>query len=259
MAGKLLKISCALWMPPHLWRIVRTPHLHKAFRLHLTVPRLIFRNKIIIMVEKLNFILSLVVLITLIVMALFYRKMLPSYINEKAKNMATREDIAAITNEVEKVKMVLNIQGNLVQEERRVIMDINTKYFNWLNLLLDYHFFDVPQRDLEARLREHIALVEKSKFEAQNSRFNFQLFINHDTLNSSLDSLWKTTQSEIVSHINKCFKDLLHDLPEDDEQKMIKRRNHVRELETRRDAVLRNARIFQNDCRQYIYHDVQLA
>ncbi|MDP2037812.1 MAG: hypothetical protein Q8L04_10550 [Ignavibacteria bacterium] len=47
---------------------------------------------------------NVVLIVVIIGLGLFIKKYLPSYFNEKGKNLATKEDIADITNRIESVK-----------------------------------------------------------------------------------------------------------------------------------------------------------
>ena len=88
----------------------------------------------------------------LVILYFTAKNLLPSYFNEKGKNLATKEDISDLTQLVETVKynftketehlksnlqFLTNIHGSLIVEERNAIVDLNEKYFSWLNLLLD--------------------------------------------------------------------------------------------------------------------------
>lgn len=52
-----------------------------------------------------NIILNVVILLSIGVVVLLGRKFLPTYVSEKAKNLATKEDISSITKEVENVRI----------------------------------------------------------------------------------------------------------------------------------------------------------
>lgn len=54
--------------------------------------------------EWLTLVLEVIILVGLGASALLAKKYLPSYVQEKAKNLATKEDIGAITNMIESVK-----------------------------------------------------------------------------------------------------------------------------------------------------------
>ena len=55
-------------------------------------------------------------LITCAICWLFLKHYIPSYLNEKGKNLATREDVAAITHEVERVRLQYNTHDPLNAE-----------------------------------------------------------------------------------------------------------------------------------------------
>ena len=49
-------------------------------------------------------VVNLLMLATLVIIGLFLKNYLPSYLTEKGKNLATKEDIDEITNKIERVK-----------------------------------------------------------------------------------------------------------------------------------------------------------
>ena len=53
----------------------------------------------------LSIVLNIAILLSIGIVALLMRKYLPTYLTEKAKNLATKEDIAGITKEVESVRI----------------------------------------------------------------------------------------------------------------------------------------------------------
>lgn len=76
-------------------------------------------------------IISLVSLIGLVVAGLLLRRFLPSYMTEKGKNLASKEDLAHITTlvegvksqyaaDIERLKAVLLSEGQVVERRRRV-------------------------------------------------------------------------------------------------------------------------------------------
>jgi len=58
----------------------------------------------------------------LLLVYLFFRQYLPKYIKEKAKNLATKEDIGEITEIVEKVKHDNNSQLELIKAELSIFL-----------------------------------------------------------------------------------------------------------------------------------------
>lgn len=100
-----------------------------------------------------TYIVPIGTLILQVILFFTAKNLLPSYFNEKGKNLAQKEDIESLTKLVETVKfnftqeteflksklqLLSNIQGNLIIEERNAIVDFNEKYFNWYNFLIDF-------------------------------------------------------------------------------------------------------------------------
>jgi hypothetical protein len=57
------------------------------------------------------------------VAVLLWKSFLPSYVSEKAKNLATKEDIAAITQEVEKVKAIHTSQLKELEHQNALLLE----------------------------------------------------------------------------------------------------------------------------------------
>src|SRR5262245_13021112 len=71
---------------------------------------------------------SLLVLIALGVLGLVIRSFFPIYMGKKAENLATKEDIAAITNEVERVKSFYNNElKQLEHQHERLLEELRAK------------------------------------------------------------------------------------------------------------------------------------
>jgi len=57
------------------------------------------------------------------VLVLLWRSFFPSYVSEKGKNLATKEDIAAITTEVERVKAFYAGQMKVLEHQNAVLIE----------------------------------------------------------------------------------------------------------------------------------------
>lgn len=147
------------------------------------------------------FLLSIVIAQALIV--LIVRTFLPSYLKEKAKNLATKEDISKITELVEAVKhtftketeilkadlnLLTGFHGGLLAEEKNAVIDLNEKYFAWLNILLDPSMGNIDTNKNE----------ELEKFQIQlgltynmflNSETRFRLFVRNAPLTKLLQDM----------------------------------------------------------------------
>lgn len=71
---------------------------------------------------------------------LFIKSYLPSYIDEKAKNLATREDIGAITKEVEEVKSIYKTHYDLSKTEREFYQDMVRIIYKFLSKIKEHEF-----------------------------------------------------------------------------------------------------------------------
>jgi hypothetical protein len=69
-------------------------------------------------------------LITIGVIALFVKKYLPAYVAEKGKNLATKEDIAGITSEIEKVKSEYARSIEILRSELRLESSLKEAFRN---------------------------------------------------------------------------------------------------------------------------------
>src|SRR3989338_5764791 len=80
--------------------------------------------------------LQLLILVGLAVLIIVLKKALPSYLSEKGKNLATKEDIEKITRKVESVKTDLS-RASAIEEQKRKL-----KYEACLEALsvIDAHF-----------------------------------------------------------------------------------------------------------------------
>ena len=72
-------------------------------------------------------------LLALVVGFLFLQKYLPSYLSEKAKNLATKEDIAEITHQIEQVKSEYTERQEEIKQQNRLLLE-HAQYKNQLRL-----------------------------------------------------------------------------------------------------------------------------
>lgn len=98
--------------------------------------------------------LSIINFIILIVGGLILRGYLPSYFNEKGKNLATKEDIELITDKVEKVRSqyisdIERLKSSLEDEARRVEKrrDVYEKITDSLRIFITGHSSNQNQKD----------------------------------------------------------------------------------------------------------------
>jgi len=69
-----------------------------------------------------------------------FTKYYPTYFSEKGKNLATKEDIADITDKIERVKGDINLlthqRISIATEKQSSLLDFHAKYFTWLNFVV---------------------------------------------------------------------------------------------------------------------------
>lgn len=150
------------------------------------------------------------------------KNLLPSYFNEKGKNIATKEDISEITKLVEQVKhsftketehlkanlnFLTNIQSSLFSEERSAIIDLNEKYFRWLNILLDSSMNDVDVFNNE-ELDSYSKIINNSYRDFLNSETRFNLFVKNAELTKFTNQLKIETLKSINNHPFECISNL---------------------------------------------------
>jgi hypothetical protein len=148
-------------------------------------------------------IFQLIVFIIFLVIYLILKNFLPSFFNEKGKNLATTQDISKITTLVEEVKsaftketeylkaelsLLTNAHSGLISEERFAIIDYNEKYFKWLNILLDSSLRDVDKYD-NVELDRHSKLIGEYYIDLVNSQTRFNLFVEDSELTSYANQL----------------------------------------------------------------------
>jgi len=95
---------------------------------------------------------------------LLLKNVLPAYFTEKGKNLATREDIGEITQEVERVKEEFTskaeqlridlqyfnqVRYSLKTEERNAIVNCYEKYSLWISLLTSFSFSDFSTANID--------------------------------------------------------------------------------------------------------------
>lgn len=100
-------------------------------------------------------ILQVLIFIVLVIIYFLFKNMLPSYFKEKGKNIATKEDIGEITKIVEDIKtdlqkdiisfkskldLVYNVELNLINDEKKVLVEFHKSFSKWYNsfIYLDY-------------------------------------------------------------------------------------------------------------------------
>ncbi|MEQ1778255.1 MAG: hypothetical protein ABL863_06910 [Nitrosomonas sp.] len=95
------------------------------------------------MMTNLELILSGATLVLTILLGLLFSIYLPSYTKEKAKNLATKEDTAEITNKVENVRAEFAKESQLLEKRREVYERISDS----LRIFIDGHHNSSQQQN----------------------------------------------------------------------------------------------------------------
>ncbi|MCT3814525.1 hypothetical protein CMT92_07355 [Elizabethkingia anophelis] len=128
-----------------------------------------------------------------------------SYFNEKGKNLATKEDIGKITEEVKKVESMFSISTNSENDyntlKRKAILD----YFNALNTWSSFIISDSYQYE-KSKLNENNLLLEKIRSSYIDALIRYEslfLFVPRTPFEQlSIKAFQK------VMHINECLENL---------------------------------------------------
>ncbi len=123
---------------------------------------------------------------------LFIQSYIPSYINEKAKNLATKEDIGRITKEIEEVKNIYKIYYDLSKTEREFYEGMIKTIYKFLAKIKKYEF--------ENRLKPVTNEIVLGNMELKQDFFEFidsanefvgksYVFLKEENLNNLKDAL----------------------------------------------------------------------
>lgn len=104
--------------------------------------------------EILDYILVILAIIAPFLVGLLVRHYLSSYVEEKAKNLATKEDIADITREIEEVKHLYQKRYDLSKAERNFYNEMNKTIWDLLATIKKYEFEKKTQLDKDAVLAD---------------------------------------------------------------------------------------------------------
>ena len=122
-----------------------------------------------------------------------------SYLQEKGKNLATKEDIGEITKTVEAIKTELALTGQLKfsikTEERNALLECYTKYNLWLSLIMNFSLSNDDSNSNSCLIDEKQAL-NKAHFDFVITQAKVDLYIPDDSeLIQILNNLNITTYS----------------------------------------------------------------
>ena len=189
-----------------------------------------------------------------------------AYNEEKGKNLATKEDIGNITNEIKSVEskftILTNLHSGILSEERNTIIEFNEKYSLWVgSYMINWRLNSNNNIDVD----EFSRILEKNQELCYISLSKFELFIEDEELNCLAQELIiKAAQLEGLRSIIEEIRPLniLLNSAEAQERKiqeeLIKRQveflksynNQYTSLYREIPAILN---VFQQKCRDRIY------
>ena len=163
---------------------------------------------------NMNLIIELTILSVGLILFFTIKNFLPSYFNEKGKNLATKEDVEEITKKVEKIKseFVKDIEFikadlNYINQnkfsikvaERDALIETNNKYSEWLNYLLNISFSDInPENYL--KLNDYYKETKNKKLNFDISQDNLHLFLHDEELMKvKMECVTETTKLEYIT------------------------------------------------------------
>jgi hypothetical protein len=126
------------------------------------------------------------VLQVLILLVLLHLVFLKSYVQEKGKNLATKEDVKEITSLVESVKSQLqfSLQGRLSlrAEEHQSLVDYFAKYSAWLAAITSCNLSDVDKDNAGSRLAEIRSRLDMLHEDVDLAAGKMQLFVQDEEI-----------------------------------------------------------------------------
>lgn len=212
-----------------------------------------------------------------------------AYYKEKGKNLAQKEDIGKITeeikavevkfiNETEKLKtalsLITNIQTDIASIERNTIIELNKALFIFLDVTTSGNIRSCRNN---ADLDEYIDKLNDASERASESIILFKLFIDDNQLKKQANDLF----DEILKMETERYKDILelkamnehYDSTKNDKDLEMKQRReklskllekHKMFIEKMYDKQIKRyteihdlTSIFQQDCRKYIYRLIE--
>ncbi len=126
--------------------------------------------------EIINLIIEIVTLLAIGLVFIFIKIYLPSYLKEKGRNLATKEDIEEITDKIEKIRIQYTSEVERLKAALQILIEHQTKlqeqknvallrfFEDCLTLLgekLTIRFGDIPYRDLSESLYGYQVSMER--------------------------------------------------------------------------------------------------
>lgn len=159
------------------------------------------------------------------VIAWLTKSFFSSYFQEKAKNLATKQDIGEITKEVEQVKIEFTKEVELVRAdiqfvntakinvksaERDALLEVNLKYSAWLATMMNLSIANLNPNNFMI-VNEMYSEVKRAHLEYDLAEAKLHLFhTDEQLLRAKLEAFEKTLELEymIIHFLNDMFEKL---------------------------------------------------
>ncbi|MBX2905313.1 MAG: hypothetical protein KF744_04695 [Taibaiella sp.] len=145
------------------------------------------------------------ILESLLILLGLYMAFVKSYVQEKGKNLATKQDIEGITQKVESVKTEFQVLSHsrttINQEKRNSFLKYYDSYFSWLNIVLDSTYGSIDQFKNE-EIEKHQSRLNSMYLDMCNSEARMQLWNDNIELLSIADAVKVETYNNFYVELN---------------------------------------------------------
>ena len=166
-----------------------------------------------------------------------------TYFKEKGKNLATKEDIGKITeeiksvesqfiNETEKLKnklaILANVQTDITSMERQAIIEINKSLFMWIDSVLN-----IPNINSSNQIDDYINTQNQLYKNVQQDEIVLRLFVKSDNIHNILHKITsvfleiqikKQLKYHEIIKINNEIDDIKPDTPSKEKKEKLQRK-----------------------------------
>ena len=152
--------------------------------------------------QVISFIVELITIIIVCYVAFF-----KSYIQEKGKNLATKEDIGEVTKIIETVKKGLNDETELLKSqlslhvqnrfsiknaEREALFDLSKTYSAWLYTLMNFSFSGYDENNLDD-LQKALNNFSEKQYQFDLAKSHLKLFMQDEDFLEMISELTIST------------------------------------------------------------------
>jgi len=223
-------------------------------------------------IDTIQIILEALILLVLVCVSL-YLAFFKSYFSEKGKNLATKEDIAHITQAVEKIKSELDYSKqsrlSLESERRAVLISYYNSYCTWLTTLQNLPIYIVEFGKEEQLVCDKLMSKSVINFEFAHSRMELfaddgELLILNSELSIATQGLqllcFQTMTSLCISQIHMQYienHDTSNEKLDKIKEKINEKQKHIESHNKARLELYKKIRPIQMKLREAIYDRIK--